>query len=100
MNKLKKGSKEAKMYMAKIRAMREKTSNMKGNGLLKDIYNKAKDLVIDKAHSYIKDKQLISKGLAGLSVAQPQLSPITAPLSAVSSLLGYGKKSRKKNLMI
>jgi len=96
MNKLKKGSKEAKMYMAKIRNMRGKTGKMKGNGLLKDIFDKAKDILIDKAHSYVKDKQIISKGLAGLSVAQPELAPITAPLSAGASLLGYGKKRNKK----
>ena len=91
MTKLKKGSKEAKMYMAKIRSMRGK--NMKGNGLLKDIYEKGKDLLIDKAHSYVKDNKLISKGLAAASL-NPTLAPITGPLSAVSSLFGYGKRKK------
>jgi len=91
MTKLKKGSKEAKMYMAKIRSMRGK--NMKGNGLLKDIYEKGKDLLIDKAHSYVKDNKLISKGLAAASL-NPSLAPFTVPLSAASNILGYG--GRKK----
>lgn len=91
MPKLKKGSVEAKAYMAKIRNMR----NMKGNGLLGDIASKAKDLLIDKASSYVKDNKLISKGLAAASL-NPTFAPVTAPLAAVSSLFGYGKKKKKK----
>lgn len=95
MPKLKKGSVEAKAYMAKIRSMR----NMKGNGLLGDIASKAKDLFIDKASSYVKDNKLISKGLAAASL-NPTFAPVTAPLAAAASLFGYGKKKSKKNMKI
>jgi len=92
MPKLKKGSVEAKAFMAKIRSMKK---GMKGNGLLGDIASKAKDLIVDKAVGYVKDNKLISKGLAAASL-NPTFAPVTAPLAAVSSLFGYGKKKKKK----
>jgi hypothetical protein len=95
MPKFKKGSKEAKAFMAKIRNMKSK--GMKGNGILGDIASKAKDFLINKASSYIKDNKLISRGLAAASL-NPTFAPVTAPLSAAASLFGYGKKKKKKNL--
>jgi hypothetical protein len=92
MAKFKKGSAEAKAFMAKIRSMKK---GMKGNGLLGDIADKAKDLLINKASSYVKDNKLISKGLATASL-NPTFAPVTAPLAAAASLFGYGKKKNKK----
>lgn len=90
----KKGSKEMKLKMAKVRAAKK---NMQGNGLLEDIYNKAKDILIDKAHSFVKDRKLISKGLAAASL-NPTWAPITAPLAGVANLAGYGKKKQMAKL--
>jgi hypothetical protein len=100
MAKLKKGSAEAKAFMAKIRSMKGKgNGGMKGKGLLGDIASKAKDLFIDKASSYVKDNKLISKGLAAASL-NPTFTPVTAPLAAAASLFGYGKKKRKNMKMM
>lgn len=90
----KKGSKEMKLKMAKVRAAKK---NMQGNGLLEDIYNKAKDILIDKAHSFVKDRKLISKGLAAASL-NPTWAPIAGPLAGVASLAGYGKKKQMNKL--
>jgi hypothetical protein len=98
MAKLKKGSAEAKAFMAKIRSMKS-SKGMKGKGLLGDIASKAKDLFIDKASSYVKDNKLISKGLAAASL-NPTFAPVTAPLAAAASLFGYGKKKRKNMKMM
>ena len=76
----------------------KKSKKIIGNGLLKDIFNKTKDIVFDKGVDYIKSKQIISKGLAALSLAQPELAPVTAPLSAVSSFFGFGKMNKPKKL--
>lgn len=95
MAKLKKGSAEAKAFMAKIRSMKGK--GMRGKGLLGDLASKAKDLFIDKASSYVKDNKLISKGLATASL-NPAFAPVTAPLAAAASLFGYGKKRKNKKL--
>lgn len=75
-----------------------KNKKIVGNGLLKDIFNKAKDIVFDKGVDYIKSKQIISKGIAGLSLVQPELSPITVPASAVASFFGYGKMKKPKKI--
>jgi len=81
--------KDMKLKMARVRSFKK----MKGNGLLEDIYNKAKDILIDKAHSYVKDKKLISKALSAASL-NPTWAPITAPLAGVASIAGYGRKKK------
>ena len=67
-----------------------------GNGLLEDIFNKGKEILVDKLHGFIKDKKLISKGLLASSVAYPALAPVLTPLSMVSSTVGYGKMKKMK----
>jgi hypothetical protein len=76
------------MYKAK--------KGIKGNGLVDDIISKGRSWILDKAHQAIKEKKIISRGLAGLSLANPSLAPITGPLSALSGVLGYGLPKKKK----
>jgi hypothetical protein len=63
---MKKGSKEMKNYMAKLRSMKGKKNNIKGEGILSDAWD-----YIKKGASYIKDNKLISKALSTGSVIAP-----------------------------
>lgn len=74
----------------------KKNKIVMGNGILQDIYNKGKEILVDKLHNYIKDNKLISKGLLAGSVAYPTLAPVLTPLSMVSSTVGYGKMKKMK----
>lgn len=69
----------------------------RGKGLLGDIFNKGKDILVDKSIGFVKDNKLISKGLAAASL-NPTFAPITAPLSLAASFFGYGKKNKKMKM--
>jgi len=55
-----------KNYMAKLRSMKGKKNNIKGEGILSDAWD-----YIKKGASYIKDNKLISKALSTGSVIAP-----------------------------
>ena len=63
---MKKGSKEMKEYMAKLRAMKGKKNKVKGDGFFTDAYD-----YIKKGASYIKDNKLISKALSTGAILAP-----------------------------
>ena len=69
----------------------------RGKGLVQDIFNKGKELLVDKAIGFVKDNKLISKSLATASL-NPSLAPITGPLSVLSNYLGYGRKKKKMKM--
>lgn len=95
--KLKKGSMEAKNFMAKLRAMRgpNKKSKVKGEGIMTDAYD-----YIKKGASYIKDNKLISKALSAGAFLAPEFAPILGASSGLASAIGLGKGKKKKNKMM
>lgn len=98
MAKFKKGSIEAKKFMAKLRAMKGANNKSKafGEGILSDAWDYVK-----KGAQYVKDNKLISKALSGAAlVASPEYKPILSSGSALASAIGLGKKRKNKKLMI
>ena len=95
--KLKKGSMEAKNFMAKLRAMRGSTkkSKAKGEGVLGDAWDYVK-----KGASYIKDNKLISKALSAGAVVAPTYAPALGAASGLAAAIGLGKGKMKKNKMM
>ena len=97
--KLKKGSMEAKNFMAKLRAMRgpkSGKSKARGEGVIGDAWDYVK-----KGASYIKDNKLLSKGLSAAAlVSSPTYKPVLGAASGLASAIGLGKKSKKSKLMI
>ena len=95
--KLKKGSMEAKSFMAKLRAMRgtNKKSKVKGDGILGDAWDYVK-----KGASYVKDNKLISKALSAGAILAPEFAPVLGASSGLASAIGLGKGKKKKNKMM
>jgi hypothetical protein len=96
--KLKKGSMEAKNFMAKLRAMKgpNKKSKARGEGIMNDAWDYVK-----KGASYIKDNKLLSKGLSAASlISSPEYKPLLTSASGLASAIGLGKKPKKSKLMI
>lgn len=94
MARFKKGSMEAKKYMAKLRNMKapKMKMNAQGEGFFSDAWDYVK-----KGASYIKDNKLISKALTGAAlVASPEYKPVFTGASALASSLGLGKRKMKK----
>lgn len=84
-----------KDYMSKLRAMKGKKNNVKGDGVISDAWD-----YIKKGASYVKDNKLISKALSTGAILAPEFSSILNPASALASSIGLGKKKTKKKLMI
>ena len=95
--KLKKGSMEAKNFMAKLRAMKgpNKKSKVKGEGIMNDAWDYVK-----KGASYIKDNKLLSKALSAGAVLAPTYAPALGAASGLASAIGLGKGKPKKNKMM
>lgn len=94
MAKFKKGSIQAKQFMAKLRAMKgtKNTSRAKGDGILSDAWDYVK-----KGATYVKDNKLISKALsAGSLVASPEYKPVLGAASGLAAAIGLGKMKNKK----
>jgi hypothetical protein len=96
--KLKKGSMEAKNFMAKLRAMKgpNKKSKARGEGVMSDAWDYVK-----KGATYVKDNKLLSKGLSAAAlVSSPTYKPVLGAASGLASAIGLGKKPKKSKLMI
>jgi len=96
--KFKKGSNEAKNFMAKLRAMRgpNKKSKVKGEGILNDAWDYVK-----KGASYIKDNKLLSKGLSAASlISSPEYKPLLTSASGIAAAIGLGKKKKNKSMIM
>ncbi len=97
MARLKKGSKEAKNYMAKLRNMKAPNKmKIQGEGFFSDAWD-----YIKKGAQYVKDNKLISKALSGAAfVASPEYKPVLTGASALASSIGLGKKKMKKKMLL
>jgi len=95
---LKKGSMEAKNFMAKLRAMRgpKNKNKAKGEGVLGDAWDYVK-----KGATYIKDNKLLSKGLSAASlVSSPTYKPVLGAASGLAASIGLGNKSKKNKMQM
>jgi hypothetical protein len=97
MTRLKKGSSQAKNYMAKLRSMKAPNKmKIKGDGILSDAWD-----YIKKGAQYVKDNKLISKALTGAAlISSPEYKPILTAGSALASSIGLGKKKMKKKMLV
>jgi hypothetical protein len=84
-------TKRRKLKSSPATTKRTHRRTMKGKGPVGDWFKKA----VRTVHDFVKDKQLISKGLSAVA---PLAGPYSSHLNTASSVaktLGYGKKSKK-----